>query len=140
MAPSVDRVRRVPCAGAILFDAAGRLLVVRRGRPPARGAWSLPGGRCEPGESAAQACVREVAEETGLLVEVQQWAGRVERAAGPAAVYEIDDFVCTVCGGTLAAADDAMDARWVTEAEFAALPLAPLLYETLREWDCLPRR
>jgi ADP-ribose pyrophosphatase YjhB (NUDIX family) len=129
----------VSCAGAIVFDATGRLLVIRRGRPPAQGSWSIPGGRCEPGESAAETCVREVAEETGLVVEVQRWAGRVERAAPHGAMYDIDDFVCGVRGGTLAAADDAADARWVTGAEFGALALAPLLYETLRDWDCLPR-
>ncbi|HEY7008269.1 MAG TPA: NUDIX domain-containing protein [Jatrophihabitantaceae bacterium] len=136
MPPSVEHV---PCAGAIVFDATGRLLVVRRGRPPALGAWSIPGGRCEPGESAVQACVREVAEETGLVVEVQRRAGRVERAAPHGAVYDIEDFVCAARGGTLAAADDAADARWVSSAELGALPLAPLLYETLRDWDCLPR-
>jgi ADP-ribose pyrophosphatase YjhB (NUDIX family) len=136
MPPSVERVS---CAGAIVFDATGRLLVVRRGRPPAAGAWSIPGGRCEPGEPATDACVREVAEETGLVVEVQRWAGRVSRGASQVTVYDIDDFVCDVLGGTLAAADDAADARWVTDEELRALPLAPLLYETLREWDCLPR-
>jgi 8-oxo-dGTP diphosphatase len=130
----------VRCAGGVVFDGTGRLLLVRRGRPPALGAWSIPGGRCEPGESPADACVREVGEETGLLVEVQRWAGRVERAAPDAAVYDIDDFVCRVLGGTLAAADDAAAARWVTSAELGALPLAPLLYETLRDWDCLPSR
>jgi 8-oxo-dGTP diphosphatase len=131
---------RVRCAGGIVFDPAGRLLLIRRGRPPAQGAWSIPGGRCRDGESAAEACVREVAEETGLEVDLQRWAGRVEREAPDAAGYDIDDFVCTVIGGTLAAADDAIDARWVTTAELGTLTLAPLLLETLRDWDCLPRR
>src|SRR5579859_374033 len=58
--------RREPCAGGIVHDGDGRLLVVRRGRPPSAGRWSVPGGRCRPGEPAADACVREVAEETGL--------------------------------------------------------------------------
>src|SRR2546430_16924216 len=59
---------RVPCAGAVVKDQAGRLLLVRRGREPGRGRWSLPGGRVEPGETAAEAAVREVREETGLDV------------------------------------------------------------------------
>jgi 8-oxo-dGTP diphosphatase len=100
----------------------------------------VPGGHCDPGEPAEHACVREVAEETGLDVAVLRWVGRVERD-GPAGVtYDIDDFVCAMLGGELGAADDAAAVRWVCRAEFDRLPLAPLLAETLREWDCLPRR
>src|SRR5436190_190421 len=55
---------RVECAGAVVRDDHGRLLLVRRGRPPSAGLWSLPGGRIEPGESAAAAAAREVWEET----------------------------------------------------------------------------
>jgi ADP-ribose pyrophosphatase YjhB (NUDIX family) len=130
---------RVACAGAIVFDAAGRLLVIQRGRPPGQGLWSVPGGRCQAGESPEAACVREVVEETGLQVRVLQRAGRVEREASDAVVYDIDDFVCAVIDGTLAAGDDAMDARWVSQAELDALPLVPLLRDTLQEWNCLPR-
>ena len=65
----------VPCAGGIVHDAAGRLLVILRGHAPSAGTWSVPGGRCLPGEAAPDACVREVREETGLAVVVQRWAG-----------------------------------------------------------------
>jgi 8-oxo-dGTP diphosphatase len=126
------------CAGGIVFDQAARLLLICRGTPPALGSWSLPGGRCRPGEDAAAACVREVAEETGLDVEVLRPAGRVERAAPDGSVYEIDDFVCRVVSGDLEAGDDAADVRWVTRAELDTLPLVPLLFDTLREWGCLP--
>jgi 8-oxo-dGTP diphosphatase len=131
-------VHRQPCAGGIVHDAASRLLVIRRGRPPSAGAWSVPGGRCLPGESAAAACVREVAEETGLLVEVLRHAGQVERAAPAGGSYLIDDFVCRVVGGSLAAGDDAVDARWATRDELAELELAPGLYAALEEWGLLP--
>ena len=123
-----------------MFDAAGRLLLIQRGTPPAMGSWSVPGGRCGVGRVARSACVREVAEETGLQVAVL----RLGRAGGTGDapngdVYDIDDFVCTVLGGTLAAGDDARAARWVSLAELDALPLVPLLRESLQEWDCLPR-
>jgi 8-oxo-dGTP diphosphatase len=133
-----DVARRQPCAGGIVFDEDRRLLLIRRGRPPAQGSWSVPGGRCRPGEPPAQACVRELAEETGLDVEVLSWAGRVERAAPGGGVYVIDDFVCAVHGGTLRAGDDADDARWVSRAELAGLELSPGLLEALTGWGCLP--
>ena len=59
-----------------MFDASGRLLLVRRGNEPSRGLWCEPSGRCEPGEPAEQACVRETREETGLDVRVVR-GGRV---------------------------------------------------------------
>ena len=80
---------RQPCAGGIVCDATGRLLLIRRGKAPSAGLWSVPGGRCLPGESTADACVREVAEETGLIVEVLRLAGTVERPAPDGNVYEI---------------------------------------------------
>ncbi len=121
-----------------MFDDAARLLLIRRGRPPAERLWSVPGGKCEGGESPADACAREVAEETGLQVDVVRVAGRVERPAPGGDVFVIDDFVCRVVGGALQAGDDASEARWVDLADLTALPLTPLLFETLRSWDLLP--
>jgi 8-oxo-dGTP diphosphatase len=131
-------VDRQPCAGGVVRDDRQRLLLIRRGQAPSAGSWSVPGGRCLPGESAAAACVREVHEETGLQVEVVHFAGRVERAAPGRGVYVIDDFACRVVGGRLAAGDDADDARWVTRAELSRLDLVPGLYAALEEWGLLP--
>ncbi|HET7329016.1 MAG TPA: AAA family ATPase [Nocardioidaceae bacterium] len=127
----------VRCVGAIVRDAAGRLLLIQRGQPPAQGTWSLPGGRVEAGESDAAAVAREVREETGLSVQPGEQVGRVERDGPGGVVYEIYDYAATVMGGTLAAATDATDARWAGPAELLRLPCAPGLVRTLRDWDQL---
>jgi 8-oxo-dGTP diphosphatase len=132
-------VRRVPCAGAVVFDDSGRLLLIRRGREPGRGLWSLPGGRCEPGEDAAAAAVRETYEETGLVVTAGALVGSVERPGPGGSVYVIDDVACTVVDGTLQAGDDADDARWVDAAGLTALPVTAGLVDALTRWDALPR-
>lgn len=123
----------VPCVGALAYDAEGRLLLIRRRNEPGRGLWSVPGGRVEAGESDAEAVVREMAEETGLVVEPGALVGRVRR--GP---FAIADYRCAVVGGTLRAGDDATDARWCDAATLTDLPLVPLLYDTLRQWGALP--
>jgi ADP-ribose pyrophosphatase YjhB (NUDIX family) len=128
----------IPCAGGIVFDDRRRLLLVRRGRPPALGTWSLPGGRCLTGESTSAACVRELAEETGLSVRVISFAGSVVRDAPGGASYLIDDFLCEVLGGTLRAGDDALDARWAALADLDRLELAPGLRDALTAWGHLP--
>jgi 8-oxo-dGTP diphosphatase len=124
----------VPCVGGLTYDAYGRLLLIRRRNEPGRGLWSVPGGRVEPGESDAEAVVREMAEETGLVVEPGALVGRVRR--GP---YTIADYRCAVVGGGLRPGDDATEARWCDATALVDLPLVPLLYDTLRGWDALPR-
>lgn len=127
----------VPCVGAIIIDPAGRLLLVKRGHEPERGRWSLPGGRIEPGESDEQAVLREVGEETGLSVTCGPLVGTVQRPAPGGAVLDIRDYSATVSGGELKPGDDAADARWVSRADLARLPLTSGLAETLASWGVL---
>lgn len=126
------------CAGAIVFDAAGRILMVRRGNPPSRDCWCEPSGRCRPDEPTAEACVRECFEETGLQVRVVRPAGSATLVDDGAA-YAIEDFVCEVVGGILRAGDDAAEVRWVDRAEFDTLPLATGVRDCFTRWNCLPR-
>lgn len=122
-----------------MHDDDGRLLLVRRANPPAQGLWSIPGGRVEPGEGDEVAVVREVAEETGLQVTAERLVGSVERDGLDGDVYVIEDYLCRVVGGRLAAGDDASDAGWFTAAALAALATSPGLVEALTEWDVMPR-
>ncbi|HWG65319.1 MAG TPA: NUDIX domain-containing protein [Streptosporangiaceae bacterium] len=127
----------IPCVGAIITDAAGRLLLIKRGHDPGAGLWSLPGGRVEPGESDEQAVVRELHEETGLWVHCGSLVGSVRRPGPGGTVLDIRDYAATVTGGTLAAGDDAADARWVATDEMSALALTSGLAEALTAWGVL---
>jgi ADP-ribose pyrophosphatase YjhB (NUDIX family) len=128
-------MRTVPCVGAIVLDDLGRMLLVRRGTEPGLGLWSLPGGKVESGEDDSQALVREMAEETGLLVTVGPLVGAVRRPAPGGGLFEIRDYACTVHGGELRPGDDAADAQWVPCCELAGLPMVDGLLETLRGWN-----
>jgi 8-oxo-dGTP diphosphatase len=127
--------------GGIVRDESERILLILRGHEPAKGLWSLPGGRVEPGESDAEATVREVHEETALEVEVRALAGVVERDTPDGARFVIRDYLCDPVPGTdlsdVHAGDDADDAGWFTPAEAASLDCSPGLLEALREWGVL---
>lgn len=131
-------VREIPCVGAVVFDDAGRLLLIKRGNPPAQGQWSLPGGRVEPGERREDAVVRELGEETGLAGVVQRHVGAIRRDAPSGGVYVIDDFLLTVADSTpLRAGDDALAAAWFTRRELDELDTSAGLVEVLTEWGVL---
>ncbi|MBB5627545.1 NUDIX hydrolase [Sphaerisporangium krabiense] len=127
---------RVRCVGGVVLDEAGRLLLVRRGRPPDEGLWSLPGGRVEPGESDAEALERELMEETGLPVTTGGPAGSVERPGPGGVTYEIFDYFAVPRHAALPvlAGDDAAEAGWFRRDELTGLPLTSGLLETLLEW------
>ena len=114
--------------GALIFDEAGRILLVERGKEPLKGYWSLPGGIVETGEMLAEGIRREVREETGLEIEplsVFEIFERIMRDDSGRAEYHyvLIDYLCRPLGGTLAAASDVSDAAWVAEHELAQFRL-----------------
>jgi ADP-ribose pyrophosphatase YjhB (NUDIX family) len=140
----MDAAPRIPCVGGIVVDDRSetrRLLLVLRGQEPARGTWSVPGGRVEAGESDETATAREVLEETGLRVLVGRLVGSVEREAPSGGVYVIHDHLCVLAPGADPAAvhagDDADEVGWFTDAEVRALVCSPGLVAALEEWGVL---
>lgn len=111
----------------------GSLLMVKRGREPARDLWSVPGGRVEKGEYLNAAVAREVREETGLTVEVGELMGILEVVGDPH--YVILDFVATATGEAEPhAGDDVAETRWVPLDEVQQLECTPRFLETMRGW------
>ena len=104
--------------GAVVIDGT-KVLLVRRGQEPLKGEWSLPGGALELGETLQQGVVREVLEETGLIVVpggIIEILDRItpDEASGRVRYhYVLIDFVCRVSGGALCSASDAEEVRWV---------------------------
>ena len=111
------------------------LLLVRRGHGPAAGCWSLPGGRVEFGEDLREALVREMLEETGLEVVVEEFLGWVERIGDDPEPFHfvILDFRVHVFDPDAdpAAGDDAAEARWVPVAELVEVSLTDGLLDFL---------
>ena len=118
--------------GAVIVDE-GRVLLVRRGKEPLKGHWTLPGGMLELGETLVAGVAREVKEETGLEVEVLELVELLERIHREREKvqyhYVIADYLCRVTGGKLKAASDADAVRWVERAEWnshSALAIDPV--------------
>ncbi len=125
--------------GAVVVEN-GRVLLVRRGREPLQGHWTLPGGVLEVGESLTAGAAREVLEETGLevdAVELVELVDRIHREDGRVRYhYVIADYLCHVKGGTLRAASDADAVRWVERAEWknhSALALDPITVRVIEK-------
>ncbi len=121
--------------GAVVVED-GKLLMVQRGKEPAKGRWSVPGGHVEDGEYIVDALQREVREETGLEIEPGELLGIFE-VVGERHIV-ILDYLATVAGDpTPRAGADADDVRWVPLDEVDSLPTTPRFAETLRGWGVL---
>lgn len=123
----------VPPIPAVLAVVArdGAPLLVRRANPPDAGLWGFPGGRIERGEPLLRAAERELLEETGVRADAIEVLTALDVIGGTGPSSEEHHFVliavrCRWRAGEPVAADDALDARWVTAAEIASgsLPLS----------------
>ncbi len=109
----------VGVGAVVVKGAAGaeRVLLIRRGKAPRLGTWSLPGGRQCHGETVRAAAAREVMEETGLEVEISHLLDVVDsltRDSTGAVTYHytLVDFLAEWCAGEARAGDDAAEVLW----------------------------
>jgi len=115
----------------------GHLLMVRRAQEPARGLWSVPGGRVERAEYLSDALRREVREETGLEIDVGELAGFFE-VISEDDHYVIMDFLSTYSGADKPQPGDDVDrVRWVPLEEIPSLDCTPRFVELLTAWGVL---
>jgi 8-oxo-dGTP diphosphatase len=103
--------RPVPCAGVVCLRG-GEVLLIRRGKPPREGEWSLPGGRMEMGEGVAETALRELAEETGVSAELLGLIDVVDHFHDGGQAVLID-YAARWTAGEPVAGDDAAEARFV---------------------------
>jgi len=137
--------RPIVGVGAVIVaeDHAGRrVLLVRRGRPPLEGQWSLPGGVVELGETLRAAAEREALEETGLPVKTEEILEVFDRiipgeGGRPRYHYVLVDFLCRVVdsGVKPRAGGDAAEVAWAGESELEKYKLEkPSLEVIAKAW------
>jgi 8-oxo-dGTP diphosphatase len=123
----------------------GRVLLIRRGKEPLRGRWTVPGGTVELGETLDQALVREMAEETGLGIEPGELLvvfDRIMEERGTVRYhYVIVDYLCSYVSGEARAGSDAEAVAWVKPEELSAYDLPQKAMEVVQDaFDRLSRR
>jgi 8-oxo-dGTP diphosphatase len=123
--PPVSPQARPQLAVSAAIFRANRILLVRRARSPAKGVYSLPGGRVEFGESLHAALHREVAEETALSIEIVELAGwrEVLPSTASGGHYLIMSFAARSVAGEPVLNDELDDFSWRAPDALSDLPL-----------------
>ena len=116
----------VGVAGAVVRE--GKVLLIRRGQEPMMGAWTLPGGALDVGETILEGVAREVLEETGLTVQALELLAMLDRIVRDESGlveyhYVLLDWLCAVVEGEteVQAGSDALDAAWISAEELAGM-------------------
>lgn len=125
-------------AASIAVFREGKVLLAQRGKAPARGLFSLPGGRIEPGERMAEAVLRELHEEVGLTARVAGFVDHVEHIEhGPDGSLVAHAVICAFAGhwtgGEPALSDEAVAVAWVDPLDPGDLPMTRGLPDILRK-------
>lgn len=111
----------IPAVGVVCLRGDA-VLLIRRGKPPKKGEWSLPGGRIEPGERAMDAALRELVEETGVTARITALIDVVDGIFSEAGLhYVLIDYAAEWVSGEPVAGGDALEARFVPLDQIEAL-------------------
>ncbi|NET59574.1 MAG: NUDIX domain-containing protein [Symploca sp. SIO2E6] len=123
---------------AIVFDAAKQKVLLTQRTD--NGRWCLPGGRIDPGESAAEACTREVLEETGLEVNVERLVGvysdpnyLIEYADGERCHVFALHFEVQEIGGTLGLSNETTAYGYFSQDEIADIDLMEHHWQRIKD-------
>ncbi len=116
----------------------GRVLLVRRGGPPLQGQWSIPGGILEVGETLIEGVRRELAEETGIDVQVRtliEVFERIDRDPSGTTQYHfvVLDYLCEAVRGTARAGSDVTEVTWATPSELGKYALTEIASRVIRK-------
>jgi 8-oxo-dGTP diphosphatase len=123
--------------GGVVFNNEN-VLLVRRGKEPGYGKWSIPGGAIELGETLKEGLLREIMEETGLqvevggMVEVVEWVNRDENNRVKYH-YVLADFWCKCLSVEINPSSDALEARWVLFSEISNYDLPLVTIEVINK-------
>ena len=130
----------LPRVGSALLvrDEANRILLGKRNKDPQRGSWVIPGGKIHAFETIAQAAVREIAEETGLEVEVTNQFGVYEIINPPQEHRLVIYSWGTVVSGTPKASDDLSEVKFFSIDELGDVPITPLVRQVLGDAGLFP--
>ncbi len=123
--------------GGIIFQGES-VLLIKRGKEPALGQWSIPGGVVDLGETLQAAVVREILEETHLEVEPLALVKVLDRIfrdeeGGVTYHYVLADFLCRHTGGEVRPGSDALEARFVPVAELSSLNVIPATRDVVHQ-------
>lgn len=117
----------------VVFDAADRLLLIRRGRAPFEGAYALPGGFVEVGETVETAALRELREETGLAGRIIKLIGIYSDPARDPRGHSVSVAFLVAAAGEPIGGDDAAEAAFVADwrGEMLAFDHADIVADAL---------
>ena len=111
----------------------GKVLLIKRGKEPGKGLWSLPGGKIEPHESAKDAAHRELAEETQTTANLLHAMGPYDVRRDGAVIYSITCFAGQYVSGEATASSDAAEVAWVYPQALESLKLAPNIAQAIAD-------
>jgi ADP-ribose pyrophosphatase len=134
--PAYPEHPRAAVGAVVIKD--DKVLLVRRGRPPASGQWAIPGGNIKLGETLQQAAEREILEETGIVIRagdpIYTFDAIVRDEGGVIQFhYVIVDLVAEYIDGSPRPGDDADDVRWLNAEAIGTLPVSPPTLKLLKE-------